>query len=64
MYGYYKIIQFWVCATYLQESYQNVKRWLDDVEKYSSERVYKVMVGNKADLENKRAIQYTQAKVW
>ena len=40
-----------------------MRRWFDEIEEYSSEGVYKIMVGNKADLESKRAIQYTQAKV-
>ncbi|KAK3093654.1 hypothetical protein FSP39_018529 [Pinctada imbricata] len=45
-----------------KESYQNIKKWVKDVDDYSNERVYKVLIGNKADLENKRAIQYSQAK--
>ncbi|XP_062603440.1 ras-related protein Rab-1A-like [Saccostrea cucullata] len=45
-----------------KESFQNVSKWLEDVENYSNKRVYKVLVGNKADLQPKRVVNYTEAK--
>jgi len=32
------------------ESFNNVKRWLTDVEKYSGDSAHKILVGNKCDL--------------
>jgi Ras-related protein Rab-1A len=32
------------------ESFNNVKRWLTDVEKYSGDSAHKILVGNKSDL--------------
>lgn len=34
-----------------QESFQNVKTWLTEVERYASRDVNKLLVGNKADLK-------------
>jgi small GTP-binding protein len=43
-------------------SFDNVKSWLDEIEKYSSEGVVKLIVGNKKDLEEKRQVKYTEAQ--
>ncbi|XP_048734387.1 ras-related protein Rab-1A-like isoform X2 [Ostrea edulis] len=45
-----------------KDTFQNVKKWLEDVDHYSSEKVYKVLVGNKADLQPKRMVDYPEAK--
>lgn len=47
----------------LQDSFKNVSKWLEDIDHYSNEKVYKVLVGNKADLHPKRAVDYAEAKV-
>ncbi|KAL5007997.1 hypothetical protein ScPMuIL_013578 [Solemya velum] len=44
------------------ESFNNVKTWLDDVERYSSEDVSKLIIGNKSDLETKRVVGYDTGK--
>jgi len=44
------------------ESFNNVKQWLHEIDRYASESVNKLLVGNKADLTQKRAVSYDQAK--
>jgi Ras-related protein Rab-1A len=45
-----------------QDSYENVKQWLNEIERYANEKVDKLLVGNKADLEDKRKVQADAAK--
>lgn len=44
------------------ESFNNVKQWLHEIDRYASENVNKLLVGNKSDLTTKRAVSYEQAK--
>lgn len=52
-----------VSALYLQESFTNVKTWLQEIDRYASTNVSKLLVGNKCDLTNKKVVDYTTAKV-
>lgn len=45
-----------------QTSFENVKQWLGEIERYASENVVKLLVGNKADLEEKRAVSKESAE--
>jgi len=44
------------------ESFNNVKRWLTDVEKYSADSAHKILVGNKSDLEATRKVKREDAE--
>ena len=44
------------------ESFNNVKVWLSEIDKYASEGVNKLLVGNKSDLTAKKVVSYQTAK--
>ena len=45
-----------------KDSYKNLNNWLIEIEKNANKNVVKVLIGNKADLEDKRVISYNQGK--
>lgn len=45
-----------------QESFKNVKMWLAEIENFSTDKVNKLLIGNKSDLGDKRAVSYDTAK--
>jgi Ras-related protein Rab-1A len=45
-----------------QESFNNVKQWLQEIDRYACENVNKLLVGNKCDLTNKKVVDYISAK--
>ena len=42
------------------ESFQNLNSWLIEIEKNASKNVYKILIGNKSDLESERKVTYEQ----
>lgn len=44
------------------ESFNNVKQWLFEIDKYATSTVNKLLVGNKSDLTVQRAVTYDQGK--
>lgn len=53
-------------VTYLlpwTETFSNVKGWMQEIERYASEGVRKLIIGNKSDLVEKKVVEYSLAKV-
>ena len=45
------------------DSFNNVKQWLQEIDRYATEGVNKLLVGNKSDMSDKKVVDYTMAKV-
>jgi Ras-related protein Rab-1A len=45
-----------------QVSFNNVKQWLQEIDRYACESVTKLLVGNKCDLSSKRAVPLENAQ--
>lgn len=45
------------------DTFTNVKQWLQEIDRYASEGVNKLLVGNKSDLTGKKVVEYSVAKV-
>jgi Ras-related protein Rab-1A len=45
------------------ESFNNVKQWLDEIDRYANDSVRKLLVGNKCDLAENRAVDTSVAQV-
>ncbi|KAG9394301.1 Small GTPase superfamily, ARF type [Carpediemonas membranifera] len=46
------------------ETFNNVRVWLEEINRYASEDVCKLLVGNKCDLEDRKAVEYQTAKTF
>ncbi|OSX65177.1 hypothetical protein POSPLADRAFT_1038965 [Postia placenta MAD-698-R-SB12] len=44
------------------DTFSNVKQWLQEIDRYASEGVNKLLVGNKSDLTSKKVVEYSAAK--
>lgn len=47
-----------------QDSFNNVRQWLQEIDRYATGGVMKLLVGNKADLSDKKIVEYTDAKAF
>ena len=45
-----------------RESFENVRTWIQEIEKYSKPGVCKVLVGNKCDQEAQREVSKEEAQ--
>jgi Ras-related protein Rab-1A len=45
-----------------QDSFNNVKQWFQEIDRYATEGVNKLLVGNKSDIADKKVVEYTVAK--
>ncbi|CAD8112247.1 unnamed protein product [Paramecium sonneborni] len=43
-----------------RESFENVKTWIAEIDKYASESVNRMLVGNKADITERREVSYEE----
>ena len=44
------------------ESFEDLNLWLIEIEKYASNNVYKILVGNKSDIESERKVTVKQGE--
>jgi len=44
------------------ESFNNVKMWLSEIDRYAAQNVCKILIGNKSDLADKRAVTRAEAQ--
>jgi len=44
------------------DTFSNIRQWLQEIDRYACEGVNKLIVGNKSDLEGKKAVEYQSAK--
>ena len=55
-----------ICVVYDvtdMDSFNNVKQWLQEIDRYATEGVNKLLVGNKSDMTDKKVVDYNVAKV-
>jgi Ras-related protein Rab-1A len=45
------------------ESYNNVKKWLSEIDRYANDSVRKLLVGNKCDLVESSAVETAVAQI-
>jgi Ras-related protein Rab-1A len=45
-----------------RETFEHVKNWMLDIDKFAKENVLRFLVGNKCDLEHKRVVSFEQGK--
>merc|ERR1711920_417863 len=45
-----------------KESFNNVKHWMQEIDKYAADGVNKLLIGNKCDLSSKKVVSYDEAK--
>lgn len=46
----------------IMESFNNIKMWIKEIEKFAGNEVCKILVGNKCDLVNRRVVEHNTAK--
>ena len=45
-----------------RDTFDNVRTWITEIEKYSTAGVCKILVGNKCDMEDRRQVTYEEGK--
>lgn len=43
-----------------RDSFENVKTWMAEIDKYASESVNRMLIGNKSDMAERREVSYEE----
>ena len=43
-----------------RDSFDNVRQWMTEIERFATENVNKLLIGNKCDLEEKREVSFEE----
>jgi GTPase SAR1 family protein len=43
-----------------RDSFSAIQNWMAEVEKHASDNISRILVGNKCDLESKRAVSFEE----
>jgi len=43
-----------------KDSFDNVRQWMQEIDRFATENVNKLLIGNKCDLEEKREVSYEE----
>ncbi|KAL5214709.1 hypothetical protein ABZP36_003861 [Zizania latifolia] len=63
MFGFHEYIQIVYDITDM-ESFNNVKQWMSEIDKYANDSVCKLLVGNKCDLSESRVVETAVAQAY
>merc|ERR1712166_598002 len=45
-----------------EQSFQNIRSWMRNIEQHANTEVVKVLLGNKCDMKNKRAVKHEEGE--
>ena len=45
-----------------RDTFDNVKTWMHEIDKYATNGVCKILVGNKSDLEDQRQVSFEEGQ--
>lgn len=45
-----------------RESFEHVKNWMSDIDRFAKENVLRFLVGNKCDLQDKRKVTFDEGQ--
>jgi GTPase SAR1 family protein len=48
----------------IADSFNNVKQWLELIDREGPQNIRKIILGNKSDITDKREVTYAEAKVY
>lgn len=45
-----------------KDSFDNVRQWMQEIDRFATENVNKLLIGNKCDLEEKREVSFEEGQ--
>ena len=47
-----------------RQSFENIRNWIKNIKQHASETVRKILLGNKCDMDEKRAVSTEEGQEW